>query len=110
MRKSGNGSSTKKKIRPASNPEAREAQLINLAIDLVEKRLIEGTASSQETTHYLKLAATREKRKTEQEILEGQRDLIIAKTEALQSSKKIEELYENAIKAFGTYRGEKPDD
>lgn len=47
-------SSTTKRIRPALTPEARQNQLISLAIDLVEKRLIEGTASSQETTHFFK--------------------------------------------------------
>ena len=50
-----------KKMRPALTPEARENQLISLAVDLVEKRLIEGTASSQETTHFLKLGSTKSK-------------------------------------------------
>lgn len=44
-------SSNNQRIRPALTPEARENQLISLAIDLVEQRLIDGTASSQETTH-----------------------------------------------------------
>ena len=67
-------SSTTKRIRPALTPEARQNQLISLAIDLVEKRLIEGTASSQETTHFLKLATT--KAHLEEQILEKEKDLI----------------------------------
>ena len=50
-----------KKIRPAMSPEARENQMIALAVDLAEKQLLEGTASSQVITHYLKLGTTKEK-------------------------------------------------
>ena len=90
-------------LRPALTPEARENQLISLAVDLVEKRLREGTASSQETTHFLKLAST--KSRIEKEILEKQKELITAKTEALQSQKRIEELYSEALNAMRTYSG-----
>ena len=92
-----------KNIRPALTPEARENQLIYLATDLAEKQLREGTASSQVITHYLKLGSTKEK--IEKEILERQKELITAKTEALKSNKKIEELYENAITAMKRYSG-----
>ena len=93
-----------KKIRPALTPEARENQLISLAIDLVEKRLIEGTASSQETTHFLKLASS--KARLEKEILEKQKDLISAKTENLKQAQRIEELYTHAISAMRKYSGQ----
>lgn len=95
---------TTKKIRPATTPEARENQLIALAVDLAEKQLIEGTASSQVITHYLKLGSTKEK--LEREIMEKQKVLIEAKTENLQSSKRIEELYMNAINAMKNYSGQ----
>ncbi len=90
--------------RPALTPEARENQLISLAIDLVEQRLLDGTASSQETTHFLKLAST--KSRVETEILERQKELISAKTEALQSAKRVEELYANALNAMRNYGGQ----
>ena len=93
----------KKKIRPATTPEARENQLIALAVDLAEKQLIDGTASSQVITHYLKLGSTKER--IEREILEKQKELIEAKTESLQSAKRIEELYTNAINAMKNYSG-----
>lgn len=96
-------SGSSKKIRPALTPEARENQLIALAVDLAEKQLIEGTASSQVITHYLKLGSTKER--IEKEILEKQKDLIDAKTQSLQSTKRIEELYVNALNAMRKYSG-----
>lgn len=92
-----------RKIRPAMTPEARENQLISLAVDLSEKQLQEGTASSQVITHYLKLGSTKER--IEKEILEKQKELISAKTENLKSAKKIEELYAEAISAMKRYSG-----
>lgn len=98
-----------RKIRPALTPESRENQLISLAVDLVERRLIEGTASSQETTHFLKLGST--KAQLEKAMLEKQVELIEAKTESLKSAQKIEELYTKAMDAMRSYRGqEAPDD
>ena len=92
-----------KDIRPAFTPEARENQLISLAVDLAEKQLLEGTASSQVITHYLKLGSTRER--LEKEILEKQKEQLAAKTEMLKSAKRIEELYSDAIKAMRSYGG-----
>ena len=99
-----NTSGTKSKgIRPALTPEARENQLIYLATELAEQQLRDGTASSQVITHYLKLGSSKEK--LEKEILERQKDLITAKTETLQSAKRIEELYSDAINAMRSYSG-----
>lgn len=92
------------KTRPALTVEARENQLISLAVDLAEKQLLEGTASSQVITHYLKLGSTKER--IEKEILEKQKELIEAKTDNLKSAKKIEELYENALDAMRNYSGQ----
>ena len=94
----------KRKRRPGMSVEARENQLISLAVDLAEKQLMEGTASSQVITHYLKLGSTKER--IEKEILEQQKELIEAKTEALHSAKRMEELYANALSAMRNYRGE----
>ena len=97
-------SEPKRKLRPALTPEARENQLISLTLDLVEQRLLDGTASSQETTHFLKLATRKER--LEMEILEKQKELTEAKTQALQSAKRIEELYTNALTAMRSYSGQ----
>lgn len=98
------GEKPSKKMRPALTPEARENQMISLAMDRAEEQLRDGTASSQVITHFLKLAT--EKERIEREILERQKELITAKTEALQSAKKIEELYTNAIAAMRNYSGQ----
>lgn len=104
MKKTGSNQSARK-IRPALTPEARENQLISLAVDLAEKQLLEGTASSQVITHYLKVAASRDRDKLEKEILEKQKELIAAKTESLRSAKRIEELYADALNAMRLYGG-----
>ena len=98
-----NSNTPKRKIRPALSPEARENQLIALAVDLVEQRLLEGTASSQETTHFLKLGSM--KNKLEMEKMREENELLKAKTESIKSAKKSEELFEEAIKAMQRYSG-----
>ena len=95
--------SNKNKMRPALTPEARENQMIFLATELAEQHLRDGTASSQVITHFLKLGSSKEK--LEHEILKEQKKLITAKTESLESSKRIEELYANAITAMREYGG-----
>lgn len=92
-----------RKRRPAITPENRENQLISLSYDLVEQRLLDGTASPSETVHFLRLGSTKER--IEKEILERQKELITAKTESLQSSKKSEEFYERVIEAMKLYGG-----
>ena len=104
MKKARPTNAEPRKIRPALTPEARENQLIALAVDLVEQRLLDGTASSQETTHFLKLGSM--KNKLEMEKLQEENRFLKAKTEALQSSKRVEELYLEAIKAMRRYSGQ----
>lgn len=87
----------------ALTPEAREDQLIARAIDLAEQQLIDGTASSQVIVHYLKLGSTRERK--EQAILAENEKLLKAKTEALETAKRTEELYAEALKAMRAYSG-----
>ena len=77
--------------RPATTPDGRENQLISLASDLAEKQLVDGTASSQVLTHFLKLASSRER--LEQERLQNENLLLSAKVDQIRSGQKIEELY-----------------
>lgn len=92
-----------KPIRPALTPEARENQLISLAVDLVEQRLRDGTASAQETTHFLKLASRKAKLEAERAELEN--DLIKAKTQSIRDQADIKTLYKDAIDAMRRYSG-----
>lgn len=112
---SGPAKGAKRPIRRAKGKtlEARENQLVALAVDLAEKQLSAGTASAQVITHYLKLATTRER--LEKERLTKENELLVAKTEALKSTKRVEELYAKALYAIRHYNGEttesdQPDD
>ena len=97
------GSNTRPKLRPALSPEARENQMIALAMDLVEQRLRDGTASSQETTHFLKAASN--KHRLEMEKLRLENELTAAKTKAIGDAAEIKTLYEDALKAMRRYQG-----
>jgi uncharacterized protein YcaQ len=93
--------------RSASTPEAREAEMIDLADRLAERQLREGTASSQVITHYLKLGSSRERR--EQEKIELEQELLRAKVEQIAGQKRQEELFTKAIRAMRRYSGQGPD-
>jgi len=91
----------------ARTPEARENQVIADAIDLAEKQIREGTASSQVITHFLKLGSTRER--LEQVRLQREVELLTAKASQMADAKDIKELYQNAIDAFKVYSGQEVD-
>lgn len=101
--KAANSSTISTKTRPALTPEAEENEMISLAMSLVKQRLMDGTASSQETTHFLKQATA--KAKYETELIKAQTAMAIAKKEALESQKRSEAKFEEAIKAFKMYSG-----
>lgn len=107
-KKSISEDSIRPKMHPAKTPEERENQMISLAVDLAEQQLRNGTASAQVITHYLKLGSTKEK--LEKDILKNQAKLIEAKTEALESAKRMEELYANALSAMREYSGREDSD
>ena len=97
----------KPSLRPAITPEGREMQMINLAMDLVEQRLRDGTASSQETTHFLKLGSI--KNQLEIKKLEKETELLQVKKASLESSARMEKLYSDAMDAMKTYSGQDND-
>lgn len=88
---------------PAISPEARENQMINMALDRAEQQLRDGTASSQVITHFLKLGTMKEQ--LEREKLMKENELLRAKTESLMAEKNTEELYKKAIEAMQRYGG-----
>ena len=97
-----------RKFPTATTMEGRENQLISLAIDRAEQQIRDGTASSQVIVHYLKLGSTRER--MEKQLMAQKLELDAAKTEAIQSAKRIEALYGEAIKAMREYAGQPEDD
>lgn len=105
----GLDSEKKKTLHAPITPEAEENQMISLAVDLAKRQLLDGSASSQLITHYLQLGSS--KKRQEAEIMELQKELLKAKTEAIKSAKTSEELYTKAIKAMGIYSGaQEPED
>lgn len=102
MGKKGNQEITER-ILTSSTPEGMENECIELAYELVAARLKAGTATSAETVHFLKLGSS--KSRLESSNLEKDLELKQAKTEALQSSKRVEELYTEAINAMREYAG-----
>lgn len=92
-----------RKIATALTPEARENQMISLAMDLAEQQLIDGTASSQVISHFLKIGTAKfqyecEKIKQETELLKSRKDDI-------DSGRKAEERYAEVIAAMKKYSG-----
>lgn len=87
----------------ATTAEGMENELISMAYELVAQRIQDGTATSAETVHFLKMGSTKER--YERERLKKELELMQAKTEALQSAKRVEELYNKAIEAMRDYAG-----
>ena len=100
--------SSKPMSRKARSLARREDQLIALAYDLVEERIRNGTATSQETVEFLRRGST--KARLEKEIMEEQKKYMKAKTEAMESAKRVEELYSEAMVAFRSYQPSSPED
>ena len=94
----------KRRQAPGKTIQTRENQIISMSVDLAARQIKKGTVSSQVLTHFLKLGSTMAQ--LEKARLEKENLLLQAKTEALQSQKKVEELYANAMKAFKRYNGE----
>lgn len=92
------------RTRSPLTPEARENQMISLAMDLAEQQLRDGTASSQLITEFVKRGST--KARIEKELLEKQRDLAAAKAEAINEQRRLEEFLPKVMKAMGRYRGD----
>jgi hypothetical protein len=101
-------SSGRRRRPPATTPEGRENQLIAAAVDLAEKQIAAGTASSQVITHYLKLGTTRER--LEQEKIKHENELLLARVESMASMKNVEELYGQALNAMRQYSGQATDE
>ena len=101
-------SKQRKKLRPALSPEARENQMIALAVDLAEQQLIDGTASAQVITHFLKLGTT--KAELEKEKIRKETELLGTKIHMADSIEEQKKLAEDAIKAMRNYSGTGEDD
>lgn len=96
------------KRRAARNPEARMNQLVSLAVDLVEQRLLNGTATSQETTTIIRYGTSQSK--LEQELTEERINLMKAKRESIEAAKRSDEMYGQVLTAIREYSGMNDED
>lgn len=88
---------------PAKTPQGREDQLVSIAVDLAEKQMLEGTASAQVITHYLKIASPRHQHEIDKLVAENA--LLKAKVDDMALARGSEELLDRALRAFTTYQG-----
>jgi len=93
---------------PATTPELREQQIVAAAVNLAEQQIVDGTASAQVITHFLKLGSTREQ--LEQDRLRSENELLKARVEALSQAGRMEELTREALIAFRSYSGQDVED
>lgn len=96
-----------KRRKPATTPEAREQEMVSLAMKLAEDQIRKGSASSQVITHFLKAGSLREQ--LEQERIAHENELLKVKKEAIESQKRVEEMYSEALNAMRSYSGQIPD-
>ena len=106
--KIGNPQKKRRKTLPARTPKERENQLISLAVDLAEKKLQDGTASSQIIALLLNLATT----KAQLELEKMRSDVAVAnaKVQMMESQETSKELYEKVLHAFKRYSGSDEED
>ncbi len=90
--------------RPALSPETREHNLIAMAMNLAEQQLLDGTASSQVVTHFLKQGSV--EHRLEIQKLENENALLKAKVKSLEEQSSTAALVEEALNAFKEYTGE----
>lgn len=104
MKTARSSSKTPKGERPALSREARENQLISLAVNQAERQLLEGNAPTTVVVHYLRLAS--EKERLERQKLEAENKLLQAKTDAIREARNSENMYKEAIEAMRIYSGQ----
>ena len=92
----------KRHIKPATDPKTRETQLISMAVDRVEQRLMDGTASAQEIIHFLRLGST--EKQLELEKLRHENELLKAKTDAIKEAQEVSKMFAEAVAAMTSYR------
>lgn len=102
------GKKIKRKSLPARTPEGRENQLINLAVNLAEEKLRNGTASSQIIALLLQWGST--KARLENEKLKSDLEVANAKIKQIEAQESSKEIYEQAIAAFKSYTGQPMED
>lgn len=93
--------------RPDFTAAARERRLVGLAYDEAERRLKDGSASSEMICHFLRVGSSKEY--LDQQLMAGKIELQQAKTEMYKAQQKSEEMFAKAILAIKSYQGDDED-
>lgn len=93
---------------PARTPEERESVLISKSLNLIEKQIDDGTASSQVLAIYAKYGSERER--LERERLRNENEVLRKKVESMEAAIDVKNLMEEALYAFKGYSGKSQDD
>lgn len=101
-------STAKDKLPPAKTPEARESQILAKAWDLIEERILDGTASNALLVQCLRMGSTKER--YEKDLITTRIENLQAKTQAIEAEKRVDELYAKALDAMRIYSGQRPFD
>lgn len=101
-------SPAKTKLPPAKTPEARENQILASAWNLIEERILDGTASNALLVQCLRMGSTKER--VEKELMNTRIENLQAKTQAIEAEKRVDELYAKALNAMRIYSGQSPID
>lgn len=88
---------------PAKTPEERESVLISKSLNLIERQIDDGSASSQVLSLYAKLGSSRER--LEQERLANENQVLRKKVESMEAAIDVKNLMEEALGAFKGYSG-----
>lgn len=88
---------------PALTPDGRIKQMTALAMNLIEERIRNGTASAQEVTTILKMGS--EHAQLELDKLRVETELAQAKKEAIDAQRDTGEKYVKALEAMRRYNG-----
>lgn len=86
---------------PAQTMEAREAELVDLAMDVAKEQMLNRTASSQVITHFLKVGAIREQMELEK--VRAEIELAKAKVKAIESAEETAKIVSEAMEAMRSY-------
>lgn len=96
----------KQKLPAAKTPEAREHQIISLAWDLAEERILDGTASNALLVQCLRMGGSRERK--EKELMDARIEQTKIKTQAIEAERRMDEIYAKALDAMRIYSGQQP--
>lgn len=95
------------KTTPPLSDKDHEAKLISLTLQMAEQQLIDGTASSQVMTHFLRLGSIRSK--VELEKLRLENNLLTEKIQSEKMGQQLKEMFQDVMESLRDYQAPPPE-